>query len=244
MRYTLGICYNEWCWNKQFSSVKSGCYNECVGILSSVVAHDGKRRLLLNCPYNLSCFHFKHKSLFILWHTQRGTALINRLPGFQPVKKVPAFYGTPRFITAFTNARQLSLSWDNSINCISIHPTSWRSTLILSSHLCTDLASGRFPSSFPTKTKYTPFLFPIRATCPANHIILDFITRTIFGKQYRSLSSLLWSFLHSLVPSSLLAPNILLNTLFSKPSAYFPPAMWTTKFHTHKNKRRITVCTY
>ena len=35
------------------------------------------------------------------------------------------------------------------------------------------------------------------------------------GEQYRSLSSSLCSFLHSLVTSSLLGPNTLLNTLFS-----------------------------
>jgi hypothetical protein len=40
---------------------------------------------------------------------------------------------------------------------------------------------------------YTAFPSPIRATCPANHILLDLITRTILGKQYRALSSSLCS---------------------------------------------------
>ena len=62
---------------------------------------------------------------------------------------------------------------------------------------------------------YTPLLSPIRATYPAHLIILDFITRTLLGEEYRWLSSSLCSFLHSLVTSSLLGPNILLNTLFS-----------------------------
>jgi hypothetical protein len=35
------------------------------------------------------------------------------------------------------------------------------------------------------------------------------------GEEYRSLSSLLCSFLHSLVTLSLLGPNIFLDTLFS-----------------------------
>ena len=55
---------------------------------------------------------------------------------------------------------------------------------------------------------------PHRATCPAN-LILNFITRTIAGKQHRSIRSSLFSFLHFPVTSSLLGPNIRLNTLLS-----------------------------
>ena len=95
------------------------------------------------------------------------------------------------------------------------HRTSWRSILILPSHLCLGLPSGLRPSGVPTNTMCTPLISPIRATSPAHLILFDFITRRIYGEQYRSLSSSLCSFLHSRVKSSLLGSNILLNTLFS-----------------------------
>ena len=56
---------------------------------------------------------------------------------------------------------------------------------------------------------------PIHATCPAHLILLNFITHTILGEEYKSFSSSLCNLLHSPVTSSLLGPNILLNTMFS-----------------------------
>ena len=60
-----------------------------------------------------------------------------------------------------------------------------------------------------------PLSSPIRATCPAHLILLDFITRTVLGEEYKSFSYSLCNLLHSPVTSSLLVPNILLNTNFS-----------------------------
>ena len=88
----------------------------------------------------------------------------------QLVKKFPAFHGTRRFITTITSVRHLSRSWASPIQSIYPHPTSWRSILILSTHLLLGLPSGLFPSGFPAKTLYTPLFSPIRATCPT-HLI-------------------------------------------------------------------------
>jgi len=95
-----------------------------------------------------------------------------------------------------------------------LRPTFWRTILILSFHLRLDLTSCLFPSCFPTKILYAPLLFHIHATCTFYFIILDFITRIIFGEGYKSFSSSLFSFLHAPATLSHLGPNILLNTLF------------------------------
>ena len=147
--------------------------------------------------------------------TPWSRVLLEKLTGLQLVKKLPTFYGTWSFIAAFTSSRHLSLSWASSIQSIPPYPTSWRSILILPSHLLLGLPSGLLPSGSPTKTLYTTLSSPIRATCPAHLILLYFITRTILGEEYKSFSSSLCNLLHSPVTSSLLGPNILLNTMFS-----------------------------
>ena len=147
-------------------------------------------------------------SILIYLLTPRSRVLLEKLTGLRLVKKFPTFHVTRRFITAFTRGRHLSLSLDTSIQTIPPRPTSRRSTLILSSHLHLCLPNGLFHSSFPTKILYKCLLSPIRATCPAHTILLDFITQMIFGEQYRSLRSTLCSSLHSPVTTSLVGPNI------------------------------------
>ena len=61
--------------------------------------------------------------------------LLEKLTGLQLVKKFPEIHGTRRFITALTSVRHLSVSWANPIQSIYPHPTSWRSVLIISTHL-------------------------------------------------------------------------------------------------------------
>ena len=96
--------------------------------------------------------------------------LLEKLTGLQLVKKFPAFHETRRFITELTSVRHLSLSWASPIQSICPHPTSWRSILILATHLRLGLPSGLLPSGFPTKTLYTPSPHPY--TPHAQHISL------------------------------------------------------------------------
>ena len=169
------------------------------GRKSTFRRHYGIRSSILH--RDISYPFYSELTLTYLLH---AAVFLEKLTGLQLVKKFPAFYGTRRFITALTSARHLSLSWTSSIQSIPPHPTSWRSILMLSSHLRMDLPSGLFPSGFLTKNLYTPLFSPISATCSAHIILLYFITRTILGEEYRSFSCSICSFLHSPVTSSLL----------------------------------------
>ena len=113
---------------------------------------------------------FQLASTYIL--TPWCRVVLEKLTGLQLVRKIPAFHGTRRLITAFTSVRQLSLAWASPIQSIYPHPTFWRSILILSNYLRQSLPSGLLPSGFPTKSQYTPLSSPIRATFPA-HLILN-----------------------------------------------------------------------
>jgi hypothetical protein len=94
--------------------------------------------------------------------------LPEQLTVLQLIKKFPAFHRTRMFITALTSVRRLSLSWASPIQSIYPHPTSWRSILILFTHLCLGLPSGSFPPvspprpyTLPSPHPYAPHAQPI-----------------------------------------------------------------------------------
>jgi len=78
----------------------------------------------------------------------------------------PACYGSLRFITVLTTARQLFLSWATSVQSTPFQPISSTSIAILCFHLRMSLPSGFLPCIFPTKILYTPLLSPIRTHAP------------------------------------------------------------------------------
>jgi len=142
-----------------------------------------------------------------MWRASPQYCQIVRYAGSLITLFTDLVYGTRRFVTAFTSARHLSLSWASSIQSIPPHATSWRSILILSSHLHLGL---------PSLLQVSPPNPFIRLSSPpyALHAPPISILSTL-SPDYRSLSFSLCSSLRSPVTSSLLGPNILLSTLFS-----------------------------
>ena len=89
-------------------------------------------------------------------------ALPKKLTGYQLVKKFPAFYGTRRFITTFTTARQLSLSWARSVQSMLTDPYFLKIhfNIILPSMLRS--AKWSLPNSFPLSLKPCIQLFTLQ----------------------------------------------------------------------------------
>ena len=115
-----------------------------------------------------------HPTMYLTYLLHGAESFLRSELVLQQVKKFPALYGTRRFVTVFTSVHHLSLSWANSIQSPP-PPTSRRSNLIFSSHLRLGLPNGLFPSGFPTRTLCTTLSSPIRATCLAHLILLDFM---------------------------------------------------------------------
>ena len=151
--------------------------------------------------------------------TPLSRVLLEKLTGFQLVKKLCILWN-PKFHYRIHKCPPPAPIL-SQINPIRIpNSTSWRSILILASHLRLDL-----PSQVSSPKPCTYLSFPHKC----------YMTRP---SQYRSLSSSLCSFLQSTVISSLLGPNILLSTLVSNTLSLRSFLNWETKFHTHTKQQQ------
>ena len=95
---------------------------------------------ILNQLIKPTCMH-----LLTPW----SRVLLEKLTVSAASQEIPRIFGTRMFLTVLTSARHMSLSWANSTQSPQLPPTSWRSILILSSHLRLGLPNGLFPSGFP-----------------------------------------------------------------------------------------------
>jgi len=92
--------------------------------------------------------------------TQPCSRMLEKLAAPQLVKKFPAFYGNWKFITVFTTARHLSLSWARSIQSTPTQPFLQHPYLILVYHLRLGFPSGlfRIPHQNPMHLSSTPYV--------------------------------------------------------------------------------------
>ena len=86
-------------------------------------------------------------NLLIPW----SSILLENLTGSQLLKKLPAFYGTRRFITAFRRARHLFLSWARSNQSMPPHPTSEDSSNYYPPNYAWVFQVASFPQVSPPK---------------------------------------------------------------------------------------------
>ena len=110
-----------------------------------------------------------------------------KLSGSQLLKKLFTCYGTRRFITTITTARQLSLFWPRSIQSMLPPP-----------HPFMKIHFNIILQSIPRYSKWSlsfglPHQNPIStfATCTAHLIHLYLIIRIAFGEEYILLSTLI-----------------------------------------------------
>ena len=126
--------------------------------------------------------HFLSKNILFFWEwifvlSMEQSILTNPSAN----QKIPPFYGTRRFIIAFTKARHLSLSWASWIQSTPFLLIPLRSILIFSFRPCLALLSGIL-QVYPKKTCMHYLLHHTCHTHLLSHSFL-FYRPNIFGVQ-------------------------------------------------------------
>ena len=148
---------------------------------------------------------------------------LEKLTRSQLVKKFPEFHGDRRFITAFTSARQLSLSWARLMQ--SITPTSHFLKILLNIIIpsMTGFSKWSLPLRFSHQNRVCTTALPHSCYMPRpSHY-------SRFDNQQYWASSTVHSSLHNVVFFIHLLPSLSWAQIFSStpysqtPSAYVPP---------------------
>jgi len=140
----------------------------------------------------------KYHTLYLLTYLLHGASPSWEANWFAASQKIPRISRNPK-VHYRTHKRPPTVSILGQPNPVHI-PTSH----LLEIHPnITHPSTPRSPQSspslrFPHQDTRHPLYTPIRATCPAHLILLDFITRTILVERYKSFSSSLLNLLHIL----------------------------------------------
>jgi hypothetical protein len=132
---------------------------------------------------------FRHVSMYVHIKVLKevvpwSRVLLQQLTVTKFVTKFPSFYGTRRLLTAITTVRHLSVSWVRSTR------SKLRSCL-LNTHCNISLSSKPVSSKwsllsgFPTRNYIYTSPLPIYATWLADLVVLDLVTPTVIGWEYR-----------------------------------------------------------
>jgi len=130
------------------------CFGVCYTILRQIIA------LLAQNSYAFCSVAIKYLLTYLLhpsWEANR----------FSASQEIPSILRNPKVHYGIHKCPPPVLIISQLDPAHIPHPTSCRSTLILSSYLRLGLPSGLFPTGFPIKTLYAPHPSPIRAKCQA-----------------------------------------------------------------------------